>query len=129
MGKLTKRTIEALAPRDVDYITWDRDVPGFGVRVMPSGRKSFVLQYRVGRRSRRMVLGYCGVLTPEQARAKAIHNLAALRDGDQWCVCAMRWKEAFDAGRACPVVLESTHVSALEYVDLADLEAHAVPGR
>jgi hypothetical protein len=44
MGKLTKRTIEALAPREVDYIAWDNDVPGFGVRVMPSGRKSFVLR-------------------------------------------------------------------------------------
>jgi integrase len=81
MSRLTKRSIEALAPRGIDYIAWDRDVPGFGVRVMPSGRKSFVLQYRVGRRSRRMVLGYCGVLTPEQARTTAIHHIAALRNG------------------------------------------------
>jgi uncharacterized protein (DUF2237 family) len=48
--------------------------------------------------------------------------------GDQWCVCAARWAEALDAGAACPVVLESTHVSALEFVDLADLEAHAFIG-
>src|SRR5512134_226945 len=81
MSKLTKRTIEALAPRDVDYIAWDNDIPGFGVRVMPSGRKSFVLQYRAGRRSRRMVLGYVNVVTPEQARAMAIQHLAALRQG------------------------------------------------
>ena len=81
MGKLTKRTIEALAPREIDYIAWDNDVPGFGVRVMPSGRKSFVLQYRAGRRSRRMVLGYVNVVTPEQARTMAIQHLAALRQG------------------------------------------------
>ena len=81
MGKLTKRTIEALAPRDVDYIAWDRNVPGFGVRVMPSSRKSFVLQYRAGRRSRRMVLGYVNVVTPEQARVMAIQHLALLRQG------------------------------------------------
>ena len=81
MGKLTKRSIEALAPREIDYIAWDNDVPGFGVRVMPSGRKSFVLQYRAGRRSRRMVLGYVNVVTPEQARAMAIQHLAALRQG------------------------------------------------
>jgi integrase len=81
MGKLTKRTIEALAPRDVDYIAWDQDIPGFGVRVMPSSRKSFVLQYRAGRRSRRMVLGYVNVVTPEQARGMAIQHLAALRGG------------------------------------------------
>ena len=72
MGKLTKRSIEALTPREIDYIAWDNDVPGFGVRVMPSGRKSFVLQYRAGRRSRRMVLGYVNVVTPEQARTMAL---------------------------------------------------------
>jgi integrase len=81
MGKLAKRTIEALAPGEIDYIAWDQDVPGFGVRVMPSGRKSFVLQYRAGRRSRRMVLGYVNVVTPEQARTMAIQHLAALRQG------------------------------------------------
>ena len=79
MGKLTNRTIEAPAPREIDYIAWDDDVPGFGVLVMPSGRKSFVLQYRTGRRSRRMVLGYVNVVTPEQARGMAIQHLAALR--------------------------------------------------
>ncbi len=54
------------------------------------------------------------------------YGFAGLRHGDRWCLCAARWAEALDAGRACPVVLESTHVSALEFVDLADLEAHAV---
>src|SRR5512144_2431746 len=44
-------------------------------------RKSFVLQYRAGRRSRRMVLGYVNVVTPEQARTMAIQYLAALRQG------------------------------------------------
>jgi uncharacterized protein (DUF2237 family) len=53
-------------------------------------------------------------------------GFAGLVDGDQWCVCAARWAEALDAGRACPVVLESTHLSALEFVDLDDLKAHAV---
>jgi uncharacterized protein (DUF2237 family) len=54
------------------------------------------------------------------------YGFAGLQPGDQWCICADRWKEAFDAGHACPVVLESTHVSTLEYVDLADLKAHAI---
>ena len=53
-------------------------------------------------------------------------GFAGLVDGDQWCVCADRWKDALDAGRACPVVLESTHMSTLEYVDLADLRSHAL---
>ena len=50
-----------------------------------------------------------------------------LRAGDQWCLCAARWKEAFEAHAAPPVVLESTHACVLEWVDLADLQAHAVP--
>lgn len=54
------------------------------------------------------------------------YGFAGLKPGDQWCVCASRWAEAYEAGAACEVVLESTHVSALEYVDLAHLQAHAV---
>jgi uncharacterized protein (DUF2237 family) len=46
--------------------------------------------------------------------------------GDRWCVVAARWQEAFEAGVAPPVVLEATHASALEFVELAALEAHAV---
>ena len=46
--------------------------------------------------------------------------------GDRWCLCVERWREALDAGVAPPVVLEATHVSALEFVDLEDLRAHAI---
>jgi uncharacterized protein len=53
------------------------------------------------------------------------YGFAGLQDGDQWCVCAARWAEALEAGCACPVVLESTPVSALEYIDLDDLKSHA----
>jgi len=48
-----------------------------------------------------------------------------LRPGDKWCLCVQRWKEALLAGLAPPVVLEATHASALEWVDLEDLRAHA----
>lgn len=48
-----------------------------------------------------------------------------LQPGDRWCVVAARWQEALEAGMAPPVVLEATHASALEFVSLADLEAHA----
>jgi uncharacterized protein (DUF2237 family) len=54
------------------------------------------------------------------------YGFAGLKPGDQWCVCAMRWKEAFEVGQACDVVLESTHLSTLEYVDLAQLRQHAI---
>jgi uncharacterized protein (DUF2237 family) len=50
-----------------------------------------------------------------------------LRPGDRWCVVAERWNEAVEACVAPPVVLEATHASALEFVSMVDLEAHAVP--
>jgi uncharacterized protein (DUF2237 family) len=49
-----------------------------------------------------------------------------LAPGDKWCLCALRWKEALDAGVAPPVVLAATHEKALEFVSLADLKRHAV---
>jgi hypothetical protein len=52
-----------------------------------------------------------------------------LKPGDRWCVCVTRWKEAFEGGAAAPVVLEATHISALEFVDLEDLKAHAVEAK
>ncbi len=48
-----------------------------------------------------------------------------LNPGDQWCLCAARWQQALEAGVAPPVVLEATHMSALEFVSLADLQDHA----
>lgn len=49
-----------------------------------------------------------------------------LTPGDRWCVCVERWKQAYDAGYAAPVVLEATHMSALEFVSLEELQQWAV---
>lgn len=48
-----------------------------------------------------------------------------LKPGDQWCLCANRWQEAYEAGAAPPVVLESTHQRVLDFVDLAVLQRFA----
>ncbi|HZY18719.1 MAG TPA: DUF2237 domain-containing protein [Ramlibacter sp.] len=48
-----------------------------------------------------------------------------LKPGDRWCLCALRWRQALEAGVAPPVVLESTHAKALEFVALEDLRRHA----
>jgi integrase len=82
MAKLTKRSIETIRPGDCDVFLWDDTLPGFGVRVLPSGKRSFVLQYRNReRRSRRITLGRFGVLTVQQARQRVIHLLAEVQDG------------------------------------------------
>lgn len=49
-----------------------------------------------------------------------------LKPGDRWCLCALRWKQALEAGAAPAVILESTHMLALEHVRLAELKAYAV---
>lgn len=53
-------------------------------------------------------------------------DFPGLKAGDRWCLCVSRWKEALDAGVAPAVSLSSTHESALEWVDLDDLKAHAL---
>lgn len=47
-----------------------------------------------------------------------------LKEGDQWCLCVLRWREALHAGVAPQVVLEATHESALQHVLIEDLQAH-----
>ena len=54
------------------------------------------------------------------------HRFRGLVAGDRWCLCVLRWKEAYDAGMAPPVVLESTHQRALDHVPLAALQASAL---
>ena len=53
-------------------------------------------------------------------------NFPGLKEGDRWCLCAMRWQEAFEAGVDPRVFLESCHQKALEFVNLEDLEQHAM---
>ena len=53
-------------------------------------------------------------------------NFPGLKHGDNWCVCASRWKEAADAGVAPPVILNCTHENALNTISKADLTYHAL---
>jgi integrase len=84
MGKILKRTVDALRPeRDRDVFAWDSELRGFGVRVKPSGVKTFLIQYRNAEgRTRRLVLGQYGALTPEAARDLARRKLTAVAEGE-----------------------------------------------
>lgn len=61
------------------------------------------------------------LVTPQPA-----YRFVGLRPGDRWCLCVRRWKEAFDAGVAPPVVLDATHIGALEVVTLEQLQSCAL---
>lgn len=78
----------------------------------------------------------CAVMTDEfLAYSRSVGNdlstpmpqygFVGLKAGDQWCLCASRWQQAFEAGRAPRVRLRATHALTLEFCSLADLEAHA----
>jgi uncharacterized protein (DUF2237 family) len=54
------------------------------------------------------------------------YQFPGLKPGDKWCLCAARWQEAFEAGMAPNVNLQSTHIRTLEFVELSDLEKFAV---
>ena len=84
---LTKRTVEALEPAEKSWIAWDDKLTGFGVRVQPSGTKSFIVNYRPGDGGRnapnkRIVIGRFGRITPDQARRKAQDLLGRVARGD-----------------------------------------------
>lgn len=82
MPKLSKRVVDSAEPKDKDYVIWDDDLRGFGLRVMASGRRSYLIQYRALGRSRRYTIGAHGVWTPEAARKEALFQLGRAAKGD-----------------------------------------------
>ena len=54
------------------------------------------------------------------------YNFEGLTEGDSWCLCASRWQEAFEAGKAPKVILKSTNIATLSLVNLDDLKKYSV---
>jgi len=85
-GKIQKRTVDAAQVGDKEYCLWDTSLKGFGLKVMPSGRKVYLVQYRIGGRggkTRRVTIGVHGSpFTPEKARAEADKILSAVKLGE-----------------------------------------------
>lgn len=84
-SRITKRTVDALKATEKEYVTWDIDIPGFGVRVRPSGAKTYIVQYRAGAGrkapTRKLTLGQAGKLTAEEARVLAKRAVGAVAHG------------------------------------------------
>ncbi|MEA1834376.1 integrase arm-type DNA-binding domain-containing protein, partial [Methylobacterium durans] len=83
MPKLTKKVVDAAAPREAKYFVWCSELPGFGVRVFPSGKRVYYADYytKAGTR-RRMSLGAHGKLTVDEARKLAIVTLGDVIRGE-----------------------------------------------
>jgi len=83
MAKLTKRFVENITPRPSgETLEWDDQLPGFGIRVWPSGKRVYVLKYRTNDgRQRKATIGQHGPLTTEQARRLALKWLSEAKHG------------------------------------------------
>ena len=66
-------------------------------------------------------LDYSRKVGNDLSTPNAYYNFPGLKPGDRWCICALRWKEAFENGFAPKVLLEATHEKSLEYIQLEDL--------
>jgi integrase len=80
---LSKRIVDRLAVDDKDTVFWDRELPGFGLRVYPSGAKVYVVQTRCGGRSKRVTVGRHGDLSPDQARKEAARVIVRIKAGEE----------------------------------------------
>lgn len=110
MFKLTKRAVDGLEIKSKDYLVWDRDLRGFGVRVYPSGKKTYLVQYRNGRRTRRVTIGQHGALTAEEARTEAQKLLGDIAKGNDPSAERQAKRRASTVAGLCDRFLE-------EYVD------------
>ncbi len=127
--KLTKRAVDALAPTDKDHVVFDAELPGFGIKITPSGRKVFLVQYRYppGRtgRIRGYTIGpYGESLTPDQARGIAVQVKGKLAAGID--PVSERESVLADAAKAAQEK-KRKHTNSVEAVAADFIARHAKP--
>ncbi len=110
MPKLTKRFVESLPVKASSYFVWDIDVIGFGIRVMPSGTRTYQVQYRRGARTRRSAIGRHGVVSADQARSRARELLGLVAIGNDPVEDIARERTASTVAALCDRFLE-VHVA------------------
>jgi integrase len=116
MPKLNKRIVDTALPTGKDYVVWDDDLPGFGLRVFATGKRSYIIQYRALGRSRRYTIGPHGVWTPEMARQEAKVQLGRIAQGGNPAEERLIDRQAITVKELCQMYL-------------ADLDAGLVLGK
>lgn len=129
--KLTKRTVDALKPGTSDLVMFDEELGGFGVRVKPSGAKSWLIQYRNRHgRSRRYTIGSTAKLTPAEARTRATKLFVAVADGKDPADERRAAHEAITVAELCDqyLVAGKGRIKATTLVmDRSRIERHVKP--
>ena len=106
-GKITKRLIDATAKDSKDVVVWDTELRGFGLRVKPSGVKSFIVQYRnINGRSRRHTIGQFGRLTADEARREGKVLLGDVEKGGDPTEQAQNARQAMSVSEMCGTYME-----------------------
>ena len=130
--KITKRIVEALEPSVRDIIVWDTEVKGFGIKITPTGKRSYILFYRnASGQQRKPTIGQHGAITAEQARTTAKLWLADVSKG----VDVSRNRTM---ARLAPTVAELAERYLTDYAELhkkprsiasdrSNLRAHVLP--
>lgn len=110
MVKLTKRVVESANTSERDIFLWDDDLRGFGVRIFRSGKRSYFVQYRIGKRTRRYTIGYHGIWTLEAARKEAKALLGKVAHGGDPTI--ERERASLTVGQLCDLYLTEGMVTA-----------------
>ncbi len=135
VAKLTKRTVDATRIRQSDFVIWDADLAGFGLRVRPSGIKSYIVQYRAGGGRagvvRKITLGRHGSpWTPEQARAEAKRILGAVANGEDPAKQRAVRRAEITVGQLCDLYISEgcvTKKASTISTDVGRIERHIKP--
>ena len=130
--RLTKRVVDGTTPKDRDFILWDSDLKGFGLKITPTGRRVYFLYYRTGAgQQRRPSIGMHGELTVDQARQIAKQWLAEVALGGDVAADRMAARKAetvADLGRRFIAEYATAHKKPRSIAtDRANLENHVLP--
>lgn len=139
MAKITKRIVEAAQPNGRDYFLWCDELPGFGVRIFASGRRSYLVQYRRSGRTRRVTIGFHGAVTAEDARRAAKVLLGRVALGEDPAEDKATDRAAMTVAELCDTYLKAAAKGLIMgkggrpkkaktlYVDKGRIERHIKP--
>lgn len=132
MPKLTQRFVKALKPSPgADQVIFDDDLRGFGLRLKPSGAKSWFIQYRNAYgTSRRFTIGKFGAVTPDEARKRAKKLLASVADGEDPAAERRGMRDAITVAELCDQYQEATATTikpSTSRMDRSRIERHVKP--
>lgn len=129
--RITKRIVDAARPSDRDFLIWDTDTKGFGLKVTPTGKRVYVMQRRVGGRVRRYTIGLHGSpWTPDLARDEALRLLGQIAQGKDPAEAKSEARRNISLAELCRVYLsegcETKKPSSVEK-DRSKIVRHIIP--